>query len=164
MGRVNIEEARIPLAIVASDIKSGKKAVFKRGSLSLAIMASCCVPGLFVPVRIKGSQLVDGGIVENLPLATLDQFKPDLKIGVNLMRWRTYREPKNTIEILTNALEIMISQQKIVSSGRADVLIEPRLEKYNAYSFKKAVGLLREGYSVATETVPEIKQKIASLS
>lgn len=157
LGPVNIENAKIPLAIVAMDIKNGKKTVLRRGSLSRAVMASACIPGMFVPVRFGNSQLVDGGVVENLPLSALDEFKPDLKIGVNLMRWAAYKEPKNMAEVFLSAIEIMICQQNINS----EILIEPHLEKYNPLDFRNAKELIAEGYRAANSAMPAIKEKIA---
>ena len=59
LGDVLIEDSSIPLAIVAADISSGEKVVFKTGSLSDAIMASTCIPGVFMPAQLDGRMLVE---------------------------------------------------------------------------------------------------------
>ena len=67
LGSKNIEESPIPLALVASDISTGEKVILKTGSLSQALMATTCIPGVFSPVQVGGRMLVDGALVENVP-------------------------------------------------------------------------------------------------
>lgn len=69
IGEKNIEDAKIPLSMVAIDITTGEKVVLDKGSVSDAVMASTCVPGIFIPIEIGGRLLVDGGIIENIPLS-----------------------------------------------------------------------------------------------
>ena len=59
---------------MAADISSGEKVVFKTGSLSDAIMASTCIPGVFMPAQLNGRMLVDGAIVENVPVKVLNEM------------------------------------------------------------------------------------------
>jgi NTE family protein len=58
----------IPFRAIATDIVSGEKVVFGQGDLALAIRASMSVPGVFAPVRYEGHLLVDGGVVDNVPI------------------------------------------------------------------------------------------------
>ncbi|MFA6338463.1 MAG: patatin-like phospholipase family protein [Candidatus Paceibacterota bacterium] len=160
LGPVNIEDAKIPLTIVATDIKSGERIVFKKGNVSQAVMASVCIPGLFAPVHVGDLLLVDGGLVENLPLLALNDLEPNLKIGVNLTRWRTCKEPTSVIDVMLNTLYIISQKQIISHSQDTEILIEPHLEKYSASDFKKVDELMAEGYRAITLAMPEIKQKI----
>ncbi len=73
LGDVNIEDAKIPLAIVATNIENGEAIIFKKGSVAEAVMASVCIPGLFVPTEYQGKKLVDGGLVKN-PSAQADIY------------------------------------------------------------------------------------------
>jgi len=97
IGDVRIENARIPLAIVATDIDTGEKVVFRKGSVVKALMASACIPAFFIPVRIGKKKLVDGGLVENLPMSTLRGMGAEIKIGVDLGHWRTRKKTKNIL-------------------------------------------------------------------
>jgi hypothetical protein len=58
----------LPLSIIATDIVHGERVVFREGSLSTAMRASMSVPGLMSPVEINGEKLVDGGLVDNVPI------------------------------------------------------------------------------------------------
>ncbi|HDP97696.1 MAG TPA: patatin, partial [bacterium] len=69
IGDVDFEDARIPLAMIATDISHGKEVVLKQGNVATAVMASTCIPGIFIPVEIEGKLLVDGGVVENVPIS-----------------------------------------------------------------------------------------------
>jgi NTE family protein len=82
------------VALVATDIGSGERVVFRSGPLTQAMRASMSVPGLMAPADIGGRKLVDGGLVDNLPVAEVrDLCQPDVVIAVNvgspLLRPRT---------------------------------------------------------------------------
>lgn len=65
------QDANIPIKIVACNISKRSKFIFESGSLADAVMASIAIPGLFAPVKVNGDLLVDGGIIEPVPIATL---------------------------------------------------------------------------------------------
>ncbi|MCH2218857.1 MAG: patatin-like phospholipase family protein, partial [Dechloromonas sp.] len=67
LGERNIEDLPLPLSIVATDIGTGERVVFRDGPLTQAMRASMSVPGLLAPVDFRGYKLVDGGLVDNLP-------------------------------------------------------------------------------------------------
>jgi NTE family protein len=158
---VNIEDAKIPLAIVATDIGTGEKVVFRSGSVVDAVRASTAIPGLFVPITKDGRLLMDGGLVENLPIKELADLHADVKIGVNLARWRSYKTPKSIIGVMMNSVDIMVFHQSIAHGALADIIIEPHLEPYTSSDWGKVGPLIKEGYRAATLAIPEIK-KIAS--
>ena len=81
---VNIEDLPIPYAAVATDWNSGKEVVFKKGSLYEAVRSSISIPLFFNPVRKGEMLLVDGGLVNGLPLNRVARVKGDLLVGVNV--------------------------------------------------------------------------------
>ena len=95
IGKKGIEKANIPLAIVVTDIEDGEHVILRRGRAALAVRASTCIPGMFVPVEIDGRKFVDGGLTENLPLSPLREMDAEIKIGVNVVRWHARKEVKN---------------------------------------------------------------------
>ena len=66
LGEVNIEDAAIPLPIVATDINSGEEVIFTEGPLADAVCASASIPGVYIPMKLNGRTLVDGGIANEL--------------------------------------------------------------------------------------------------
>lgn len=79
-----IENLRIPIAINAVDLKTGEEIVFREGSLLEAVFASTAVPGVFSPILTDGKVLIDGGILNNLPVDHAWSLGPDLVIGVDV--------------------------------------------------------------------------------
>lgn len=84
LGNKTFYDVKLPLKVVASDVKKKESIVFDRGSLVDAIMASCSMPGVFKPFRLKEDMLFDGGVINPLPTEVL--FKMGVKkiIAVNV--------------------------------------------------------------------------------
>lgn len=96
---VNIEDLPIPYAAVATDWNSGKEVVFKKGSLYEAVRSSISIPLFFNPVRKGEMLLVDGGLVNGLPLNRVARVKGDLLVGVNVST-QDYKEEKLMSDII----------------------------------------------------------------
>lgn len=160
IGRARIEDALIPLAIIATNIDTGEKVILKKGSVAEAIMASTCLPGLFVPVKIKGKNLVDGGLVENLPLSPLKKMGAEVRIGIDLGHWRTYKKTRSVIDVVTNSYGILIKPQCFMTQHHAEILIEPHLERFCPSDFDKVTELMEAGYRATKLAMPEIKKQL----
>jgi NTE family protein len=78
-----IEDAERPLAIAATDLRSGAPVVLREGPVARAVRASCALPGIFGSVEIGGAELVDGGFVEPVPFAALAELRPTRMVGVH---------------------------------------------------------------------------------
>ncbi|MCD6136543.1 patatin-like phospholipase family protein [Candidatus Bipolaricaulota bacterium] len=85
LGDAQIEELQIPFAAMGCDIDTGEAVILDHGSLVDAIRASASIPGLFHPVRWEGHLLVDGGLVEPLPVRLCRNFDVDIVIGVDIV-------------------------------------------------------------------------------
>jgi NTE family protein len=86
LGDCAIEDLGIPLAIICTDVESGKEVVLDRGPLVPAILASCALPGIFAPVEIGGRWLMDGGVCNNVPVSALVNRGAAYTIGVQLFK------------------------------------------------------------------------------
>lgn len=159
IGNFNIEDAKIPLAIVAANIETGERVVLKKGSVITAVMASTCIPGLFEPVEMDGAKLVDGGIAENLPLSVLPELGAEIRMGVNLMHFRSKKAPGNVFDVLVNSLETMASHQNSYDKT-SDILIEPNLANFTASDFKKGKELVEAGYKATAEQMMKIVELV----
>lgn len=159
IGNVDISVAKIPLAVIATDIETGAKVVFKSGNVVDAVLASSCLPGLFPPIEMNGLMLVDGGIAENVPISPLKDEKCDLVIAVNLFRYRKYKRPKNIIGVFLNSLDMInhrISTQP--TQDDVDILIEPNLKDYSMSDVDDWREIMEEGYKEALKHIPQIKK------
>lgn len=158
IGRVNIEDAEIPLAIVATDVETGDEVVMRKGKAALAVRASSCVPVLFIPVEMDDMKLIDGQISESLPLSPLGGMKADIVVGVDVNHWHSRKKVGNVLDVISNSIEILSSYKREHASHNADVLIEPAVSRYSASDFKRADDLIAEGYRAAVEKIPEIER------
>jgi NTE family protein len=86
LGGRNIEELDLPLAIVCTDLESGKEVVIDRGPVVPAVLASCALPGIFAPVEIGGRLLMDGGVCNNVPVSALVNRGTEYTVGVQLYK------------------------------------------------------------------------------
>lgn len=80
----SFEEMNLPFTAVATDLYSGKEVIFNKGEIKDAIQASCAIPALFAPIEHQGRWLVDGAIVNPVPVNQCRQLGADFVIAVNL--------------------------------------------------------------------------------
>ena len=146
LGDVNLEDAPIPVVMVATDITTGEKVVLKKGNVAKAVMASTCIPGIFVPVEINERLLVDGGIVENVPVTTLKDLGADLVIGVDLNARHRHSKPRNIIEVLLRSFDFTLKTATKLQTEQADILIEPDLSAFNMVDIDQVDDLIEQGY------------------
>ena len=83
---VNIEDLPIPFTAIATDLHTGEEVVFREGPLFQAIRASISIPSMFRPVRWKGRTLIDGGMVNTMPLNRVARTEGDILVGFNVNR------------------------------------------------------------------------------
>lgn len=136
----NIEEMPIPVALVATDIGTGEKFVFKNGSLPMAMRASMSVPGLMSPVDYQGHKLVDGGLVDNLPIRVARELcNPDIIIAVNVgSPLKPAEEVDSLLSVTTQMIDILAKQnvaQSISTLRPQDIYLEPALGDFSAADF-----------------------------
>lgn len=147
LGDKNIEDALIPLAICTTDVETGEQIVFKKGNLADAVCASMAVPGLFVPVEIGGRTLVDGGIVENVPVSLLHGMGAGITIAIDLTHTQRYPEPKDTLDVINNSIDICMDLRTREQLKLADIVIPLNLAQYNRTNNADQVHeLCMEGY------------------
>lgn len=101
----NIEALPIKFAAIATELRSGREVWFRNGSMLAAARASCGMPGLFSPVEHDGEWLIDGGIVNPVPVSACKALGADLVIAVNLnghLVQRRFRSPKEQRQLASN--------------------------------------------------------------
>ncbi len=141
-GERRIEHMAIPLAIVATDIGTGERVVFREGSLTQAMRASMSVPGLMAPVEYEGRKLIDGGLVDNLPVALGRELcNADRVIAVNV--GSPLREPEligSLLSVTAQMIGILTNQnveRSLASLTGQDIYISPDLGTIKASEFAR---------------------------
>ncbi len=147
LGKVNIEDSKISLAICTTDITTGEQIIFKEGDLATAICASVAVPGLFAPVEVAGRMLVDGGITENVPISPLEKMGAGIVVGIDLNGVKTYPKPNDLMAVIGNSIDISIDVNTRRQLEEADIVLSIDLSRYNRLdNSDRAKELFNEGY------------------
>lgn len=153
IGEVTFEEAAIPLAVVATNISNGKKVVLDTGPVAPAVMASTAIPGIFNPVTIEGQMLVDGGIVENVPVSPLKKMGAEYIIGVDLNAKYANPQPSNIVEILLNSFTFTLLTAAKIQTKVADVVIKPDLAPFSKMKISQMEKRIEVGYQEAKKAL-----------
>ena len=95
IGEVTIEQLPIHFTAVATDLAARREVWFQSGPLHAAIRASIAIPGIITPVLINGRLLVDGGLLNPVPIEPLARAAADLTIAISLAGPRAAREPES---------------------------------------------------------------------
>jgi NTE family protein len=156
LGDVAFDEADIPLAVIATDITSGEKVVLNQGKVAPAVMASACIPGIFIPVEINDRLLVDGGLVENVPVSPLKHMGADLIISVDVNSEYKRKKPKNIIEVLLRSFDLSIKTATALQTEKTGILIKPDLSAFNMVDIDQTDDLIEAGYLAANKILGKV--------
>jgi len=156
-----IEALQIPFAAVATDLNWGTKVVIDRGSVARAVHASSAIPGLFEPVPHLGKILVDGGVVENIPIATARERGADLVVAVDISEGVGNANIRNLVDVLLQAANIMFSINTENSKRGADVLITPDVRGVAMLDFSQKKRCMQAGMDAARAALPRLRAAIA---
>ena len=160
VGVYDFDDLNIPFRAIGTDIKRGDQVILDHGNLATAMRASMAVPGAFTPVEIDGRLLVDGGIVNNIPVDVVKGMGADIVIVVDVGAWQEDldKEGIDTVsEILGQTYMIMRRPLQRAQVAMATVVIEPDLAGFSAGTFHQAAGIIRRGFLAADKQTSELK-------
>ncbi len=142
---------KIPLTVAATDINKGETTFFSRGELIMPILASCCVPVLFQPLKYGDGLYVDGGILDNLPVEGV-MADTDFVIGCHTNPIDNAFDVKNVKALIERSLLMAINGNTQKRKDMCNLLIEPpELGKYTGSDLGKARELYEIGYNFTIE-------------
>ncbi|MDO7902817.1 patatin-like phospholipase family protein [Pseudomonas sp. K1(2024)] len=146
----DFDKLPIPFRAVATDIASGEKVVFRRGHLPQVVRASMSIPAVFAPVELDGRLLVDGGMVDNIPLDVVREMGVDLAIVVDIgTPLRSRKQLATVVDVLNQSITLMTrrnSEEQLASLGREDILVQPPLSAFGVTDFGRAQDMIDAGY------------------
>jgi len=128
IGDIDIEDLSIPYACVAADLIGYKEMVFTKGSLLHAIRASCSIPTVFLPVTYDGMLLVDGGVLNPLPLDLVHRMDGDILIAVNVNANIPYKPPVKKPE--HTEFETYYDKMRAALNEKWSGVVDHYVEKY----------------------------------
>ena len=157
----NIENMKIPFAAVATDLNWGYKVVLDKGSLARAIRASAAIPGVFEPVKHQGKILVDGGVVDNIPISVAKARGADLVIAVDISANVANTNITNLMGVTLQATNIMFALNVEQSKKDADVLITPAgIGDVAMLDFTQKKRCMQAGIEATQKSMPAIRKAI----
>jgi len=156
------EEMRVPLAIVATDLLTGRPATFHgKGDVIVPIRASCSYPGLFLPIRHQGRLLVDGFVSMEVPAAPLLQMGADRVISIVIPNQEGNADYGNMFGVLSRCFQLMSARTENEWRRYSNVVITPLVADMAWDSFASAKNLIAAGEQAAMEAMPAIKRWLA---
>lgn len=156
----NIEDLPLPLAIVTTDLEKGEKVVFTKGSVSEAVRASISIPGIFVPEKIEGRLLVDGGVVDRVPISVAKDMGADIVIAVDVSHYKANVDIASIFDVIMQSIDIMQDELVRFAELNADVMIKPKADQYSGRAFTNISEIIEIGEQAARAHIPEIKAAI----
>lgn len=159
-----IEQMKMPLGIVATDLDSGTGVLFRRGDTGTAVRASSSVPAVFQPVKIGDREFVDGGLVSPVPVRFAREMGAEMVIAVDISTPPDGAATDGTMKLLLQTFAIMGKSINRFELREADVVLRPGLVGVGSADFTARVRAIRAGREKATELLPEIKAKLAAMA
>lgn len=155
----DLSDFKIPLIISATDILSGKTIYFTNGETVAVITGASSIPGLFRPVRYQQWVLVDGGVLNNLPVEPLKKFNLPV-IGVHVNPVGEIPPPAGTISVLERTFHLGVYSNTLYRESLCDVLLEPsKLKTTKVFDYKKGKEIYEAGYQEVMHRADELLEK-----
>jgi NTE family protein len=167
----DFSQLKTPFRCVAADIRSGSEVILREGSLARAMRASMAIPGVFKPVEINGQKLVDGGMLNNLPVDICRQMGADIVIAVDLQQNEQKSRPQTDLSAIQELADLIgiggilnwVTNRPDIEKyhtnrQQADILIRPSLPDADVTSLgnKKSLMMIERGIEAARKQLPQL--------
>ncbi|SMC67304.1 patatin-like phospholipase family protein [Sporomusa malonica] len=156
------EQLKLPLAVVATELSTGREVVFTEGDVAKAVRASISVPGVFIPFAIDDRLFVDGAVLNPTPIDTARNMGADIVIAVDLAHAGTVGSVRNIFDVIIQSIDIMERELCKHRQHHCDFLIQPDVGNISPSSFEMMDECALAGEIAAEAVIPEIKKLLAS--
>ena len=162
VGGKSIEQMRIPLGIVATDLRTGDAVTFRRGNTGSAVRASSAVPAVFQPVRIGDHEYVDGGLVSPVPVKQAREMGANFVIAVDISSDPEGNPAGDTFQILMQTFAIMGKSINTLALREAEFVVRPPLSGVKSADFGARRRSIEAGRSAMLAMLPQLRTRIAA--
>jgi NTE family protein len=153
----SFDELPTPFRCVAVDLISGDQVVWQDGPLSVALRSTMAIPAVFAPVRYRDMILVDGGILNNLPVDVTREIGSDVVVAVDLRRKPPPADDMMKITgALSRMLDVMMDANTEPNLKFADHILHPRLDEFETLDFSQVESIVQRGYDEAAGHADEL--------
>ena len=160
-GNKPLEQMKIPLGIVATDLDTGKPILFRRGDVGMAVRASSAVPAVFQPVKIGAHEYVDGGLTSPVPVRSAREMGADVIIAVDISQLPDGGDTSNALHMLLQTFSIMGRSINELELKEAEIVLHPKLPGVAGTDFSVRKKNIEAGREAALAMLPAIKAKVA---
>ncbi|MES3015854.1 MAG: patatin-like phospholipase family protein [Pseudomonadota bacterium] len=159
---LRIEQMKLPLGIVATDLDSGDAVLFQRGDPGVAVRASSAVPAVFQPVRIGAREYVDGGLVAPVPARFARQMGAELVIAVDISAVPDGNPTGDAMRMLLQTFAIMGRSINTLELRDVDVLLRPKLAQVSGADFSVRKRAIQAGREAMLAQLGQLRERIAA--
>lgn len=160
IGNVNFEDLAVPCGVVATNLVTGDRKVFRTGPLARAVRASCSIPQIYLPVEIDGEYYVDGGLSQYLPVETALEMGAEFVLASHLAPVDpTYRRPQNILQLVVQITGLMARKNFPISVAKSHFVVHPNVDAYSSFDFDHAGEMIEIGYDATRRVVADLRDK-----
>lgn len=171
-----IEHMPIPFAASAADLTEGREIVIRSGSLWRALLASTAIPGIYPPINIGSHWLVDGGVVNPVPVSIALLLGADVVVAVDLSEPLAPRKTLDNVHAaklgkspslpqnILRSRDIMMSEIRAHTLGEPSVLVKPKVHGIALSSFAEGSQFVEAGESATEAVLPELRERLPWLA
>jgi NTE family protein len=149
-----------PLSVVATDLLKGEKVVYQKGSIADAVRASISIPGIFVPFQIEDRLLVDGGVIDRVPVSVVKDMGAEVVIGVDISHYNNEAKVSSLFDVFWQSIDIMQREMVKHIELNVDILIRPMVEQFSPTTFTNVEEIIRIGEDATKQKIGEINRVI----
>ncbi len=156
-----IEQMKLPLGILATDLGTGQGVLFRRGDAAQAVRASSAVPGVFNPVAIAGREYVDGGLVAPVPVRQAREMGAEVVLAVDISADPQDLPSNGLLSLLPKTTAIMGQSINRLELAGANVVVRPALAGVGSADFASRQRSIDAGRAAMQAALPRLKAELA---
>lgn len=162
-GLRDLSRLSIPFAALATNLETGERVVLQKDvTLAVAMRASMSIPGAYAPVEHAGKLLVDGGLVDNLPIGQARSMGADVVIAINVGTPLNKRDKLNNIMGIMGQMVNLLTEQSVIASIESlhdeDIYIQPDLKEFTSGDFSSSADIIDLGYQAVMNAREQLQR------
>ena len=160
IGNLHFEDLPVPCGVVATNLVTGDRKVFRTGPVARAVRASCSIPQIYLPVEIDAEYYVDGGLSQYLPVETALEMGAEFVLASHLAPVDpTYRRPQNILQLVVQITGLMARKNFPISVAKSHFVVHPNVDAYSSFDFEHAAEMIEIGYDATRRVVADLRDK-----
>jgi NTE family protein len=156
-GVTDFDQLPIPFRCVATDLVSGDSVVFGKGSLPVAMRATMSLPGVFTPVKLDRMVLVDGGVLDNIPVDAVRDMGAKTVIAVAFETPKVKPDQfKSMSDVMGQTISLVVAKNERSSLSRADLVISVDTRRFSSIDYQRWSDIIEAGYKAAQANASQL--------